>query len=406
MINRWIILLAGVVIQTVFGGIYAWSTFVPCLEKSYDLSKGECGLVFGVTIAVFTIAMTQAGRLMSLKGARFTAAMGAILFTAGYLVASLSNGSFSLLLIGIGVVSGTGIGFGYVCPLSVAMKYFPNKKGLVTGVAVAGFGGGAILLASIAGSLLKTMDVLLLFRYLGLTAGAILLLASLFLVEPQTMDKANINEGNTPSVFNVQFGLLALGIFSGTFAGLLLIGNLTQIVSENGLTMTQSAATVSIFALGNVVGRVFWGYAFDKLNYKCIPISLLFFALLIPTLLLSPAQWAIMICVGLIGFGFGANFVVYAGAITLYFGTEHFSKLYPICFLAYGVAGVTGPGIGGRLADSSGSYNTAIYLSTAMVTATAILIFILLRKFTESSTREKQETVEMIDLDETDLSRA
>jgi len=379
--NRWIILFAGVLTQTVYGGIYAWTTFVPRLVETYALSKAQCGLVFGVTITVFTIAMTFAGRVITKIGTRYTAAIGAVMFMAGYLIASLSQGSFIVLLLGIGVVAGAGIGFGYVCPLSVGMKWFPDRKGLVTGVAVAGFGGGAILLSSIAGSFLQSIDVLVFLQGLGIIAGTVLLASAFFLLEPV---KARGDAATVPpqvSILGAPFFILLFGIFAGTFSGLLVIGNLIPIVIQSGLSESMAIGTVSIFAAGNVTGRIMWGYIFDRLSYKAIPVSLGCFAVLIPLFLFPLGSWGIMAVVALTGFGFGANFVVYAGVVSRYFGTESFSRVYPLCFLGYGVAGLIGPSTGGWLADSYGSYNPALYLSEGILLLAFVVSSLGLRVF-------------------------
>ncbi len=386
MKNRWIILAAGVLIQTVFGGIYAWSSFTSHLINNYGLSKGQCGFIFGLTIAVFTLAMTFSGRLMTKIGPRLTTAIGAVLFMCGYLFASFSGGSYIILLLSIGCISGVGIGLGYVCPLSVGMKWFPTKKGLVTGVAVGGFGGGAILISAIAGHFPKEIDVLLFFRWLSITAGVLLLLASFMLIEPSQEEKVKTETVNLKATISPQFLLLVLCIFAGTFSGLLVIGNLIQIVKTVGLTANQAVSTISIFSIGNVIGRISWGHLFDRFHYKTIPSSLALFALFFPLLLVNLPSYIIMVVVGLMGFGFGANFVVYAGAISKYFGTDGFTKLYPICFLGYGFAGLVGPSTGGFLADMSGSYNTALYLSTAIVSAAAILSFVGLGLYASRAT--------------------
>ena len=141
--KRWVVLMAGVVLQTILGGVYAWSAFVPALTGEHGLSNGQCGMIFGVTIAVFSVVMIPGGRLLQTLGPRITAGIGALLFAAGYVVASFSGGDFWVLVLGIGCLTGAGIGAGYVCPLTVAMKWFPSNQGLVTGVAVAGCRGGA-----------------------------------------------------------------------------------------------------------------------------------------------------------------------------------------------------------------------------------------------------------------------
>lgn len=382
MNNRWVVLAAGCLMQTVLGGIYAWSTFVPYLTKGFGLTSGQCGLIFGLSILIFTSVMILAGRILVRKGPRFTALIAALLFALGYLLASFSGGAFMPLLLSLGVITGCGIGFGYVCPVSVGMQWFPERKGLVTGVAVAGFGSGAIVLSSIAEYLLLSgVDVLTFFRWYGVCAGLVLFTAALLLRDPPGTRYNTANNGEKSEVFTWPFYLCSIGIFAGTFAGLLIIGNLTPIILKTGLTERQAALAVSIFAVGNGAGRIIWGRLFDQWNYRCIPLSLGSFALAAALLLVPLPAPARMLTVVLIGFCFGANFVLYASAISRYFGTSAFPRLYPICFMAYGVAGVIGPGLGGWLADQTGTYNTAIYICIALVALASVFTLIRLPVF-------------------------
>ncbi|MGM0444517.1 MAG: MFS transporter, partial [Fibrobacterota bacterium] len=147
---RWVVLMAGVLLQTAIGGIYAWSAFVPSLVEHHGFSRAQTGLLFGVQVIIFTITTLPAGKLLQKRGPRLTAAIGAVLFGLGYVLASFAGSSFAGLLLSLGVVTGIGIGMVYVCPLTTGMKWFPRNKGMVTGVAVAGFGAGAIALSAVA----------------------------------------------------------------------------------------------------------------------------------------------------------------------------------------------------------------------------------------------------------------
>jgi len=370
MNNRWLVLAAGCVIQTILGGIYAWSTFIPHLGKDHGLGTGQCGLIFGLAILVFTLIMPLSGWVLTHQGPQFTAGIAAVLFMAGYILASVSGGSFAWLLLGLGVVAGAGIGFGYVCPLSVCMKWFPKKKGLVTGVAVSGFGGGAILLSSIAEILLtRGMDVLIFFRWFGICAGLLLCGAALLLADPPGAKAGAAQRGSMSALSTPLFALVSMGMFAGTFAGLLIIGNLTPLVMKAGLTEGQATISVSVFAAGNALGRIAWGQVFDHLQYRSIPLSLVSFALTAGLLLLPLPMWLMFFAVALLGFGFGANFVIYASTVSRYFGGAAFPRLYPICFLAYGIAGLMGPGVGGFLADLTGTYALPLAVSIALVLA-------------------------------------
>lgn len=373
--NKWLVLLAGICIQIVLGGIYAWSTFVPYLNQDYQLTKGQSGFIFGLTIIFFTAVMIFSGRFLIRKGPKITASISAVLFFAGYVGASFSGGSFILLLVSIGIITGSGIGFGYVCPLATGMKFFPKQKGLVTGVAVAGFGGGAVLLSGTANYFLQQgVDVLLFFRYYGLCAGLILLAAALMLDFPDSNEDHETTQKKA-SFLNPVFYLSALGLFAGTFAGLLIIGNLSPIVHNAGLTQNQIVASISLFSFGNAAGRLSWGALFDRLNYRTIPLSLLLLALFCILLLVPLPPVGMYSVVFMIGAGFGANFVVYAGAISDYFGFTVFSKLYPVCFMAYGFAGLVAPGSGGYVADRTGSYSSAIIIAVVLLFLVSLFLY-------------------------------
>jgi MFS transporter, OFA family, oxalate/formate antiporter len=375
--KQMIILFFSLLIQLMLGGIYAWSTFVPYLMRDYGLSKLESGLVFGFKIAFFTIAMVIAGSSLKKKGPVKTALTGSILFILGHLLASFSTGNFFVLMAGIGLFTGAGIGFAYVCPIYVSMEWFPKHRGLVTGISVAGFGAGAILLSSVSSPLLQnSMDVLYLFRLIGLVAGGLVFLSSFFMIEPKSFkEKTPFSEAKAYSyIFNTNFVLLFIGMFAGTFSGLLIISHLSPIGMHMGFSEDQSVFAISIFALGNVVGRILWGEIYDLIGSKTIRFSLLISALAIVSFVFILPFYLFILNTFVIGFAFGACFVIYATSIVNHYGVSLFPKLYPICFLAYGLSGLLAPSIGGIIDDKAGSYDLAIILSFVLSLSAVFLI--------------------------------
>ncbi|PIE69866.1 MAG: hypothetical protein CSA22_10760 [Deltaproteobacteria bacterium] len=380
--KKWIVLTASIVLNIILGGIYAWSKLSPPLIENYHMSNANAGLVFGATIAIFTLTMIPSGTFVNKYGPRITAVIGAVFFAAGYTVAAMSGGSFAMIFAGVSILSGIGIGTAYVCPLTVGMKWFPDNKGLITGVAVAGFGGGAIVLSNLAKYLLVSQgwDILDVFKLIGFGFGGVAILAALLLSEPESAETGQTAAESEPKnlkayLFDKTYLLLCLGIFAGTFAGLLVIGHLGNILKESGFSETNAALGISVFAIGNAAGRIFWGQVHDKLkttltvilSLMCMVLALIPLAFKLPTAV-------IMLDVAFIGMSFGACFVVYASSIVVHFGTEMFPRLYPICFLGYGVAGIVGSPVGGIIRDTTGSFTIGIFVSIAIVIAALTVI--------------------------------
>ncbi|MGE4454325.1 MAG: MFS transporter [Sphaerochaeta sp.] len=378
MHKRWIVLIAGLLIQTILGGIYAWSTLTPWLAQSYSISNAESGFIFGLSIAVFTLVMVYSGRLLAKQGPRIPSLIGSLLYLAGYLLASFSHGSFMLLLLAVGVISGAGIGFAYVVPLSVGMQWFPRQKGLITGLSVGGFGGGSIILSSvIEASKLSGIALNRFFMLYSVISGSLLLVSSLLLSVPEGREHETrkVEQGREKTEGKAML-LSILGMFSGTFAGLLLVGNLAPYALSRGLVEELSILSVVLFSIGNLSGRIAWGHIFDKRGYRVIPLSLLLSALFYAILRVASNSYLFLAGVLVLGFLFGSQFVLYAGYLSRTYGVASFSRRYPLVFLSYGFAGIIAPGIGGWIRDISGSYNGAVLLCFLLLLVSgSVLLF-------------------------------
>ena len=379
--EKWLVLAAGFVIQTVMGGIYAWSEFAVKLHQNYNLSRGECGAIFGLTIAIFTLAMVYAGSKLHTWGPKMTASIGALFFIAGYLTASFSQGNFALLLLGFALLTGAGTGFAYVCPLTVGMKWFPDNRGLVTGFSVAGFGGGAIVLSAVSEYLIHDLgyNLMVTFRMISFIFGGCALIAASFLSEPSSdEEKHHAHTCNIPLhelILTKNFALTAFGMFSGTFAGLLIISNLKSIMLAADFSEYWATISISLFAAGNITGRILWGQIHDRIGSRktIIAGNFLFIISLLPLLSEDLSTWSLP-AIPLIGMVFGSCFVIYASTIVEIFGHRKFAGLYPFCFLAYGFAALTGPALGGLIADQTGSFSYGI-ITGLVALAIHLLLF-------------------------------
>lgn len=281
------------------------------------------------------------------------------------------------ILLGIGILTGIATGFGYWVALTTPVRWFPQKKGLITGIAAAGFGLGAVLMSDISEKiLLNGKDVLQLFAIIGSSYGIIIFLVSNLIIE-KSIEPNEVEIKITEYLRHKLFKRLFIGIFLGTFAGLLIIGNLKIIGGQGNISEHYLVVGVSLFALANFFGRLVWGFIADYIGANVS----IFMALLVQSVaifllnIIALSDFSYMLLAFLIGFGFGGNFVLFAKETAHIFGLSNLGIVYPYVFLGYAIAGIAGPFIGGFLYDISGAYFYAILLSGFMSLLGSILFF-------------------------------
>ena len=164
--NRWLPIVGGVCMNLALGSLYAWSVFVLPLEKEFGWTRAQTSCVFTIAIVTFAASFVLAGRIQDRRGPRLCAAIGGTLLAAGFVLSSFTT-SLPYLYAMFGVVVGLGNGFGYATPMPVASKWFPDRRGLVVGLMVGGYGAGSAIVGPVATSLIGTMGWRPTFRILG-----------------------------------------------------------------------------------------------------------------------------------------------------------------------------------------------------------------------------------------------
>jgi len=400
--NRWLVVVGAILIQLALGAIYAWSVFTPEL-KTHGWSKTETQFVFSAGLALFAIVMVIAGRMMTKIGPRKLAISGGIVLGLGYLLAGLLGGYSKLALIFfIGIVGGSGIGLAYVVPIAVGMKWFPDKKGLITGLAVAGFGFGAMLWVKLAGSwgnLIEIYGLSTTFSIYGIVFMLMVVIGGIWMVDPP---EGWLPEGYTPPESSAGGGKSELAYQSGemlktpqyymillTFifsagAGLMTIGLMKLFPQEalqaNGFEAAQASAIAGtamavFFSLANGFGRILWGTMSDKLGRRLSVIIMTGTQGLIMILFqwMAGSQALLYLGAVLIGFNFGGNFALFPTMTADTFGAKHIGQLYGWVFLAYGVGGIFGPIMGGWLGDM-GNFPLAFTICGVLCLVAAVIV--------------------------------
>jgi OFA family oxalate/formate antiporter-like MFS transporter len=394
VMNRWLVVVSGILIQLCLGAIYAWSAFTGKLQDApYEFSGTQTQWVFSLGLASFAFFMALiAGKWQAKVGPRTVAITGGLVMGAGYIIGWLSGTNFWGILIGVGLIGGAGIGLAYVCPIAALVKWFPDKKGLITGLAVAGFGFGALIWIKLTqgftfGPVKLSGDWTGLFgmgwtpnevwMLYGILFAVIVTLSSLIMINPP---EGWLPKGWTPPVagsgasdggndFSAgqmvrtpQFwGLFTTFVF-GAIAGLMVIGVISMFGKaalldnnpeiENAGVIAGTAMGL-FYALFNGLGRILWGLISDFTGRK-MAIILMCLAqgvMMIGFYFVGGSEWGLYLGAAIIGFNFGGNFALFPAATADFFGNKNVGSNYPLVFLAYGVGGIVGPLLGGMMKD-------------------------------------------------------
>jgi MFS transporter, OFA family, oxalate/formate antiporter len=182
--NRVVVAVAGVVMQVALGAVYAWSVFRSALTEQYGASVSAVNATFSITILTLGFAAFFGGLWMGRSGPRIVAITAGVLYGAGVFLASLAQSNLLLLYLSYGLLAGVGIGLGYIVPVATLIKWFPDKRGFITGIAVAGFGGGAFVTAFIAEALVSSIGVFSTFAILGVIYLVMVVGSALFMKNP------------------------------------------------------------------------------------------------------------------------------------------------------------------------------------------------------------------------------
>ncbi len=414
VMNRWLVVVGALLIQLCLGAIYAWSVFTPYLTgkspdpvNTFSFSSTQTQIVFAVGLATFAVVMIFAGRWQAKSGPRLVSFVGGLVLGIGYILGGFIGKSFAGQVIAIGLIGGAGIGLAYVCPIAVGMRWFPDKKGLITGLAVAGFGFGAMIWVKLAGSwgnLLATYGVLRVFTIYGIVFAAAVIIGSIFMkyppdtwkpkgyVPPEATDKG-------PAVGEVEFqsgemlrtpqfyGLWVTFIFSA-MAGLMVIGIIKlfgiDALQQSGYSEVEASAIAGtamavFYAIANGLGRIIWGTISESIGRKTAIIAMCLFQGVMMLLFYYMGGKVGLLYLGaaIIGFNFGGNFSLFPTATADFFGTRSVGPNYGWMFTAYGVGGIIGPILAGYIRDTVQNFQAAFVVAGVACILAAIITMTL-----------------------------
>ena len=388
-LNRWYIALAGVFMQLALGAVYAWSVFRVPLAKQFGWSISEVTLTFTISIFVLGFAAFFGGLWLNRKGPRVVAVTGGALYGLGVFLASFSANKLWWLYLSYGLIGGIGLGFGYIVPVAVLVKWFPDRRGLITGIAVGGFGAGALITAPLATRLIQTVGVLNAFAYLGIAYLIATVVAGFFMQNPPDGWKP---EGWTPTALQTsqraghdyvlgealktwQWYALWFLLFLNTCAGIAIISQEAPIFQElTGVTAIVAGGMVGVASIGNGVGRIFWAWVSDLITRRMTFVVMFalqavlfwFFPNIGVASLMTIVTFVVLMC-------YGGGFGTMPAFAADYFGSRNVGPIYGLMLTAWSFASAVGPLLIAHMRENQGSYRGALHIIAGIMAVSIVL---------------------------------
>jgi len=388
-LNRWWIAVAGVCLQMALGAGYAWSVFRIPLVKEYGWSIAQVSATFTICWFFLGCMAVLGGLWMNKSGPRIVAMFAGLLWGGGVFLASFSAHKLWWLYLTYGIIGGTGLGMGYIVPIAVLVKWFPERRGLITGIAVGGFGAGSLIAAPMAGKLLQSVGLMPTFAYLGVAYGVVAICSGFFMRNPPEgwlpegwrptaaqMAQRSDREYALPEALRTWQWWALCGLMSiNTMAGLSVVSQASPIFQEIGkMSAATAASLVGVISIANGLGRVFWAWVSDLTGRKtAFIIMYLIQAILFWTFHSIGSATVLFIATFIIVVCYGGGYGITPAFSADYFGARNIGAIYGLMLLPWAFPAAFGPLLFAYLREVTGGYNQALYLIAGMMTVSMIL---------------------------------
>src|SRR6267143_3373543 len=392
-VNRWSIAVAGVLLQIALGAVYAWSVFRVPLAKQFGWSISEVTLTFTISIFVLGISAFFGGLWLNRKGPRIVALTGGFLYGLGVFLASFSDHKLWWLYLSYGVMGGIGLVFAYIVPVAVLVKWFPDRRVLITGIAVGGFGAGALITAPLATRLIQNVGVLQTFAYLGIAFLIVTVISGAFMQKPpegwrpegwsptatQAAQRAKRDYTLPEALASWQWWALWFLLFLNTSAGISVISQEAPLFQELArVSAVVAAGMVGVVSLGNALGRVFWAAVSDVITRKATFFVMFLLQVLLfwflpgitSASILTVVAFVVLLC-------YGGGFGTMPAFAADYFGARNVGPIYGLMLTAWGFASAFGPLLIAYMRQADGVYRGALDVIAGVMAVSVVLPLIV-----------------------------
>jgi len=407
--NRWGIAVAAIVMQICLGAVYGWSVFVKPLIALEHWSLSSVSLNFTLAILFLGIGTIIGGLWQDRVGPRKVATVAGIIYGLGYILSgfAVKGDSLTGMYLFYGVIGGIGMGMGYITPVATIVKWFPERRGLMTGLAVAGYGAGALIFSPIAAKTIQSAGIPATFWGFGIVYMILVVAAAQFYSNPPEgwrpagwTPQSAVAKSATTTNFTVseamrtwQFWLLWLMLFVNVSAGIMIISQASPMAQQlAGMTAVSAAGIVGLISIFNGTGRVFWAWVSDHIGRSRVFLLLYAIQAVIFFSLTSVHNATLLsVLFAIVGLCYGGGFGTMPSYTADFFGPKYMGGIYGWILLAWGAGAVPSPILIARVRESTGGYGPAIH-----IIAVAMVIGLVLPILGRRGPRPPERTVERV----------
>ncbi|HLI88297.1 MAG TPA: OFA family MFS transporter [Ktedonobacteraceae bacterium] len=384
--NRWVLAIAAFCMQLALGSVYAWSTFLLPVMNLYHAARPAANLTFSLVLVALGITAGFGGYFNNRFGPRVVATAGGLLYGLGVILAAFTAGNLFLLYLTFGIIGGIGVGLGYIVALAMLIKWFPDRRGFITGLAVAGFGGGAVITGPVAASLIKSVGVSNTFLYLGIAYLIVIVVAAQFFrtappdyapagwtpsarqQEIRTTREYTLPEALRAVRWYVLWFILALNVTAG--AALISVASpLAQKFA--GVDAITAATIVIVIGVFNATGRLFWGWLSDGIGRPFAFLSMFVIQIVVFVLLAITRNFGLLLVLAaIVGLCYGGGFGTMPAFAADFFGPRNAGTIYGAMLTAWSAGGIVGP----ILITSFGTTKAPDYVTPLFIIAAIMVV--------------------------------
>ena len=411
--NRWLIAAAAVGIHISIGSVYSWSVFTNPLSEEHGWGLTEVSLTFSIAIFFLGLSAAFMGHFVEKYGPRASGLIATAFFAIGMIGGGVANsiGSLYLLYFFYGVMGGIGLGIGYITPVSSLVKWFPDRRGLATGLAIMGFGFASLIASPIIDRLINAVGISNTFYTLGTIYLLLMLFSSLYLApppagwQPEGTGKKGSEEHRRPAdlsqltaneaIKTVRFWALWVMLFINVTCGIAIISVASPMGQEiAGLTAAAAATMVGIMGLFNGFGRIGWATISDYIGRPNVYTT--FFVIQLIAFLLLPNltnPWLFQLTIFIILSCYGGGFSSIPAYIGDMFGTKQLGAIHGYILTAWAAAGLVGPIVVSNIREATNSYSLTLYIfagAFAVALAVSLLVRMNIRKIRNENQDEQR----------------